>query len=157
VSTINALRPKAVFAVGLQDRGQVTMERTRPAAVAATIEGFAQEIRLSRARVLVPQNTPWFFGVGSPLQCLVANPSNVRRCNRDARKAVVESAMLHGIELAASAHLVVDVPVDALFCSSTICPVLVGNRIVYADDHHFSSVWAEHIVRAFASIFDPIV
>lgn len=157
VRTINALRPKAVFAVGLQDRGQVTMETTRPAVVAASIEGFAEEVRPSRARVLVPENTPWFFGIGSPLQCLAANPTRVKVCNRDARTKVVESAMLQGIALAAAAHLVVDVPVDRLFCSATDCPVLVGDHLVYSDDHHFTMVWAVYISKACAAIFDPLV
>jgi len=157
VRTINALRPKAVFAVGLQDRGQVTMETTKPAVVAATIERFALEVRTSRARVLVPQNTPWFFGIGSPVQCLAAYPGTVQKCNRDARTKVVEPAMLSGITIAAAAHRIVEVPVDQLFCGPTICPVLVGDHIVYADDHHFSKVWAIYISRAFAAVFDPLV
>jgi hypothetical protein len=107
--------------------------------------------------VLVPQNTPWFFGIGSPLTCLVADPSNVGRCNRDARGKVVESAMLRGIGIAAAAHTVTAVPVDQLFCGTTICPVLVGPHLVYADDHHFSRVWALYIARAFGVIFDPLV
>ena len=157
VRTINALRPKAVFAVGLQFRGQVTMLKTSPSVVAQSIEGFAQELRPSRARVLVPQNTPWFFGVGSPLQCLAANPTHVRACNRDARTKVVEPAMLRGIALAAAAHQVIDVPVDQLFCSTSTCPVLVGEHLVYSDDHHFTMVWAVYIARAFATIFDPLI
>lgn len=157
VQTINALQPRAVFAVGLQDRGQVTMETTKPEVVAATIEGFAEEIRPSRARVLVPQNTPWFFGIGSPLQCLAAYPGSVQRCNRDARTKVVEPAMLDGIAIAAAAHRVVEVPVDQLFCGPTVCPVLVGDHVVYADDHHFSKVWAIYISRAFGVLFDPLV
>jgi SGNH domain (fused to AT3 domains) len=157
VRTINALRPNAVFAVGLQDRGQVTMETTKPSLVAATIIGFAKEVRPSRAKVFVPQNTPWFFGIGSPLNCLVTNAGNIHTCNRDARTRVVESAMLHGIGLAAADHFVTEVPVDQLFCTATICPVLVGDHIVYADDHHFSTVWAEYISAAFATIFDPLL
>lgn len=157
VRTINTLRPNAVFAVGLQDRGQVTMETTKPSLVAATIEGFAKELRPSRAKVLVPQNTPWFFGIGSPLDCLVANAADVRTCNRDARAKVVEAAMLHGIGIATADHFVTAVPVDQLFCTTTICPVLVGNHIVYADDHHFSTVWAEYVSTALGTILDPRV
>ncbi len=157
VRTINALRPNAVFAVGLQYRGQVTMARTKPSVVAASIEGFAQEIRPSRARVFVPQNTPWFFGIGSPIQCLVANPTDVKACNRDARSKVVEPAMLRGIAMASDDRLVTQVPVDQLFCNATICPVLVGDHLVYSDDHHFTMVWAVYIATAFAAIFDPLL
>jgi hypothetical protein len=156
VRTINALKPEAVYAVGLRYRGQLTMS-TNPAGVAATIEAFAREIRPSRARVFVPQNTPWFFGLGSPLLCLAATPGAIAKCNRDPRTKVVERAMLRGIETADKAGSVTEVPVDQLFCSARTCPVLVGDDLVYADDHHFSSVWALHIWRAFGEVFDPLL
>lgn len=157
VRTINLLRPAAVFAVGLRYRGQLTMRSGGSPAVAETIEGFALEIRASRAKVLVPQNTPWFFGLGSPLLCLASTPANVKKCNRDARSKVVESAMLGGIAIAAATHRIVAVAIDQLFCNPTVCPVLVGRYLVYADDHHFTRVWALHISTAFASVFDPLV
>lgn len=156
VRTINALKPEAVFAVGLRYRGQLTMSRN-PAGVATTIEAFATEIRPSKALVFVPQNTPWFFGRGSPLTCLAAMPRSIAPCNRDPRTAVVEPAMLRGIEAAANSTRITDVPVDQLFCNARSCPVLVGTYLVYADDHHFSRVWALHISRAFGQVFDPLL
>jgi hypothetical protein len=156
VRVINALKPEAVFAVGLRYRGQLTMS-TNPRGVAATIEEFANEIRPSKARVYVPQNTPWFFGLGSPLVCLAASPGSIASCNRDARSKVVEPAMLRGIEAAAKSGRITEVPVDQLFCSTRSCPVLVGDELLYADDHHFSRVWALHIWRAFGQVFDPVL
>jgi hypothetical protein len=156
VRIINALKPEAVFAVGLRYRGQLTMS-TDPSGVAATIEAFAHEIRPSKARVFVPQNTPWFFGLGSPLLCLAATPGSISKCNRDPRSKVVELAMLRGIETADKAGSVLEVPVDQLFCSARTCPVLVGDELVYADDHHSSSVWALHIWRAFGQVLDPLL
>jgi hypothetical protein len=156
VRVINALKPEAVFAVGLRYRGQLTMS-TNPKGVATTIEEFANEIRPSKARVFVPQNTPWFFGLGSPLTCLAATPDSIARCNRDRRSKVVEPAMLLGIGAAARSGRITEVPVDQLFCSARTCPVLVGDTLLYADDHHFSRVWALHIWRAFGQVFDPLL
>lgn len=156
VRTINAIKPQAVFAVGLRYRGQLTMSKN-PDGVATSIDAFGKEIRPSKARVYVPQNTPWFFGLGSPLDCLAAMPSSIERCNRDPRSAVVETAMLRGIESAARSGRITEVPVDQLFCGTKTCPVLVGDYLVYADDHHFSRVWALHIWRAFGQVFDPLL
>ena len=156
VRTINALKPQAVFAVGLRYRGQTTMSNDATG-VAESILAFADELRPSGAKIFIPQNTPWFFALGSPLQCLAAYPQSIDQCNEDARGSVVELAMREGISAAARTRRITEVPVDRLFCSSWSCPVLVGNYIVYADNHHFSRVWALHIWRAFTQIFNPMV
>jgi hypothetical protein len=157
IATINRMRPEAVFVVGLQDRAQTTMESTAPSIVAQTIENFAREIATSRARVFVPQNTPWFFGMTPPPLCIASYASDLAKCNHAARSSVVERSMFDAIIIAAAHHDVISVPVDQLFCSASFCPVVVGKYIVYADDHHFSRAWANYIVTAFGSIFTPMI
>jgi hypothetical protein len=36
----------------------------------------------------------------------------------------------------------------SLFCSATYCPPVIGNIIVYRDNSHITSNWAEHLQSA---------
>ena len=150
-------RPQIVFPVGLLTSLQGGWENVSGGQMAREIEGMTRAWQHSGARVLVPQNIPWFYNYSFPQQCLATYPQDVRRCNRDPRSSVVSSGMREGMVLAATAGAIEVVPTEQLFCAPESCPVLVGSRIVYADQHHFARTWGTHIERAFATVFDPLV
>jgi SGNH domain (fused to AT3 domains) len=149
-------RPQIVFPVGLVMAAQAGWVDVSGAQMAQEIEGMTDAWRSSGARVLVPQNIPWFYNYGFPQECLATYPRAIRRCNDDPRSKVVSAGMLAGLSIAAKAGSIEVVPTEQLFCTSETCPVLVGPWIVYADQHHFARTWGAHIERAFATIFDPL-
>jgi hypothetical protein len=150
-------RPQIVFPVGLLFDSQGGWVDISGAKVAQAIERMTDAWKPSGARVLVPQNIPWFYNYGYPQDCLAAYPKAVERCNDDPRSKVVSEGMADGMSIAAKAGLIEIVPTERLFCTSAVCPVLVGPWIVYADEHHFARTWANHIERAFGALFDPVV
>jgi len=155
VKTINAIRPAAVFADGLPMVGETGLPTLSSAQIATNIDAFASKLKPSGSRVLVPQNIPWFYGFPEPNQCLAGNSTSVRVCNHDRRSKVVNGRTLAGIEMAGKTHAITVVPIDQFFCTKTYCPVLVGGRVVYADEHHFTRQWGAYIARGFASVLNP--
>jgi SGNH domain (fused to AT3 domains) len=149
-------RPQIVFPVGLVMASQGGWVSVSGAQMAQEIEGMTNAWKSSGARVLVPQNIPWFYNYEFPQECLATYPRAVRRCNDDPRSKVVSAGLQAGMSIAAKAGAIEVVPTEQLFCTSATCPVLVGPWIVYADQHHFARTWGAHIERAFATIFDPL-
>jgi SGNH domain (fused to AT3 domains) len=149
-------RPQIVFPVGLVMAAQAGWVAVSGAQMAKEIEGMTNAWRSSGARVLVPQNIPWFYNYGFPQECLATYPRAVRRCNVDPRSKVVSAGLEAGMTMAAKAGSIEVVPTEQLFCTAETCPVLVGQWIVYSDQHHFARTWGAHIERAFATVFDPL-
>jgi hypothetical protein len=149
-------KPQIVFPVGLLISAQWGWVNVGGAQMAKEIEGMTRAWAPSGARVLVPQNIPWFYNYSFPQECLATYPRAVRKCNVDPRSKVVADGMRVGMSLAAKAGAITIVPTEQLFCTPKTCPVLVGPWILYADEHHFARTWGAHIERAFASVFDPL-
>jgi hypothetical protein len=70
--------------------------------------------------------------------CLSANLSDVAQCESSTSEAVDANGLAAEQEVVqrAGAHFVNLTP---LMCTSTVCPVIVGNLLVYRDDNHLST------------------
>jgi hypothetical protein len=149
-------KPQIVFPVGLLFSSQDGWVDVSGAQMAKEIEGMTEAWKASGARVLVPQNIPWYYNYSFPQECLATYPRAVQKCNDDPRSKVISAGMRIGMSIAAKAGAIEVVPTEQLFCTTSTCPVLVGPWIVYADQHHFARTWGAHIEKAFAAIFDPL-
>lgn len=156
-SWIRKNKPQIVYPVGLVESNQTAWVNISGVRMAREVEGMVNSWEPAKPRVLVPQPIPWFFKYGDPLMCLASYPTTVKKCNLDPRSKTVSAGLLSGLTIAAKAGTIKVVPIDQLFCAPKTCPVLVGAWVVYRDQHHMSRTWGNHIERAFAEVFDPLV
>jgi hypothetical protein len=155
VQAILALHPNVVIGAGMEKSGQGGAVTLPVAMLTKAFEDFAAEFKPIHAKVLIMQNTPWFFTVGDPDACLSTNPSSITHCNHDARSAVVNQQMLSALAAAARTKAVSVIPVDQLLCTPYTCPVVVGKFNLYGDMWHFHEAWGRHIARAFDQLIEP--
>jgi peptidoglycan/LPS O-acetylase OafA/YrhL len=73
--------------------------------------------------------------------CLSANIQTVQNCNFERDEAINEqtSEILKGVWSSETSRFV---DLTDWFCTSQICPVVIGNMVVYRDISHISSVYA---------------
>lgn len=154
VKTILSLAPQIVIATGMEVDNQNGAIKASSSSIAKAIEGFATEIRPTHAKVFVLQNLPWFFAEGPPPSCLASYPNKVKKCDQP-RSKVVSATMGDALAAAAKTGLVTELLTDALFCTSSTCPVIVGDFNLYADTHHFQEPWGRHIAKAFGQLIAP--
>jgi hypothetical protein len=155
VQTILSLRPEVVIGAGMEKSGQANAVTLPVAMLTKAFEDFAAAFTPIHAKVLIMQNTPWFFAVGDPDACLSANPSSIKRCNHDARSVVVNQQMSSALGAAVRTKTISVVPVDELLCTASTCPVVVGKFNLYGDMWHFHEAWGRHIVKAFDQLIEP--
>jgi hypothetical protein len=43
------------------------------------------------------------------------------------------------------------------FCTRTVCPTIVGNILVYRDDNHITTTYAEFLAPLLASTLSPTI
>ncbi|MGA0766178.1 MAG: SGNH hydrolase domain-containing protein [Ilumatobacteraceae bacterium] len=73
--------------------------------------------------------------------CLSANIQTVQNCNFERDEAINEQTaeILKGVWSNKTSRFV---DLTDWFCTSQICPVVIGNMVVYRDISHISSVYA---------------
>jgi hypothetical protein len=157
VKTIKRLRPNVVFVDGMAVNNQSGIVPINVKSESSAIEGFAREIASVHALVLVPQNIPWLYKYLAPETCLSRSAANEKPCQQIPRSKAIDQSMLLAIATAAKSHLIDELDTDELFCTSTVCPELVGNHIVMADQHHMASTWGSYIARALDQVLEPVL
>jgi SGNH domain (fused to AT3 domains) len=92
-----------------------------------------------------------------PPGCVSRHVSDVGRCNTKLSAAIrlpnVKSAEL---ELAAREH-VDTVDPTSWFCTSTTCPAIVGNLLVYRNIAHMEPAWSRFVAPVLADAIVPIM
>jgi hypothetical protein len=157
VQTILALHPKVVIGAGMEKSGQNGAVVLPVTMLTKAFEDFAAEFKPIHAKVLVMQNSPWFFAVGDPDACLSAHPTSIKKCNHDARSLVVNQQMASALADAARTKAISVVPVDQLLCTASTCPIVVGKFNLYGDMWHFHESWGRHIAKAFDQLIEPVL
>jgi len=153
INAINKLRPYAVVASAMEQDSQSGAIVETPPAIAAGIDHYFSAIKTSDARLFMLSNIPWDFSIPTtPSSCVFIHNTNIGACD-----ATVNATMGAALEIVKQSHLATVVPVQSLFCSTKACPIVDGNFILYADNHHMSHSWATYIPRAFSQIFNPLL
>jgi SGNH domain (fused to AT3 domains) len=87
--------------------------------------------------------------------CLAAHSSNIQACTTPASVAVLSD---HETVLATVAKSTgaLYVPVTKWFCSAN-CTAVIGNDVVYGDDAHITSVYAEYLWGVMKAALKPVL
>jgi hypothetical protein len=148
IAAITKAAPSAIFVTGgFGMGGNATSVQKGAKALLTALAAF-------RARTMVLANVPWWTGteVGPPL-CYVGDPSNIQKCNRSTaawasdygwfRTAIKAATKPAGVRL---------LNTDRLLCTTSTCPVVISNHLVYYDKDHVSATYWLSIESAFQQL-----
>jgi hypothetical protein len=153
VREVLKLHPYAVVATGMLIDSQSSVVTESPKTAAAEIDKYFSAIQPSKAKLFVLSNIPWNYGITTtPAVCVDIHNSEIRACD-----AKIDPTMVAGLKVVKKKGIATVIPVDSLFCSSTSCPVVDGETVLYSDSHHMSHTWAIYITHAFSQIFNPLL
>jgi hypothetical protein len=123
---------------GIYDAGHKLIAPAGQQDNAAWIAGWQKtwaRLRTVPTRVLI-QDTPYPQGIGP--ECAATNPRQLFKCDRPQAQAIVEPqrrALIAAQATKSGIHVINPTP---WFCAKNICPVVVGNTLVYKDNNHMS-------------------
>ncbi len=79
-------------------------------------------------------------GINIP-DCIANNPTALKNCTIPTSRAVkADVPTVYATEAAAGSVPLIDM--NSLICGPVSCPPIVGNVLVYQDDHHLTSTYA---------------
>jgi peptidoglycan/LPS O-acetylase OafA/YrhL len=123
-------------------------------------EAWAAAWRRSIDRLSAPgtevfflNDTPW--QAGSTPDCLSAHPDEPSACVRDRRGAVNLAMRRKLIEDAARAGGATVIDPVPWFCTATRCPSVIGNVLVYRDQHHITTAYSRLLAPLLAEALRP--
>ncbi len=150
-------RPNVVVTTGISGYSQtINGQRTNGAAAEEQLrEGWVRTLRelvpLSR-RVVVLRDTP--EPSRDPVDCVSANLDNLDRCAAPRGRALPSNLPL---DLAARAVAgVVYVDLSDSFCLINVCPVVIGDVLVYRDHDHITATYARTLAPRLLSVLLPL-
>jgi peptidoglycan/LPS O-acetylase OafA/YrhL len=121
-------------------------------------DGFINNItELHSALTINSQKIIYLADTPGPLLhvpiCLSANIQTVQNCNFERNDAINEQTaeILKGVWSSETSRFV---DLTDWFCTSQICPVVIGNMVVYRDISHISSVYALALTNVLMSQLD---
>ena len=159
IGLANALHPAVVLPIGLEVGSKPTNSATVAGVQASTVQ-TVHALAPSGAKVLFLQPFPWSSG-SYPRNCLALRPTAITSCEMSpvgAASFTQWSAAL-GVTQAATALNVPMVPTEKLFCTATLCPILVLDSGVYHDvylnNRHMINTYAQWISTAFIQLIKP--
>lgn len=150
---IAALKPDALV-LGYRGLYQVrapdgtTEEQTWSAGVTRAVRSFAP----LAGQVLVVADVP-LRPVPAP-DCLSTPGADQATCLAPATGSGVTSNPITRAALQGTTARFVDP--TALFCSAGVCPLVVGDHVLYYDDDHINSEWAKEIAPRFGELLAPV-
>ncbi len=102
-----------------------------------------QFLRRSAKRVIFISDTP--YPHGSAPDCVAGHVSDVRPCTVDRRVGTVLPAIKAAELRIAKQERINSIDPTSWFCAPKICPVVVGNILVYHDKSHMTTEWSRFI------------
>jgi hypothetical protein len=101
-------------------------------------------LRRSAGRVIFISDVPTFwFGVA---KCIQRHLTDVHPCNSVPRNKVIFLPKIQAEEFQTAARLhIASIDPTPWFCTPTVCPVVVGNFMVYYDSAHMTPPWSTFI------------
>ena len=143
IAYINSLHPTLVVFPMLSRRAVVG--HPGAAAIPAWGEGLGRTIdavRVNGTKVLVIGDTPKTNGELIP-SCVAAHRKNIAPCG-NTRSAAVLTERLTMLAAAAAAHHAAYVDPSNWFCTDTFCPAVIGDSVVYRDNHHLTDRYSRY-------------
>jgi peptidoglycan/LPS O-acetylase OafA/YrhL len=101
----------------------------------------ARQARADGTRLVAISDTPW--PTRGVLDCLSEHPDEIDRCVRPVARAVNEGRRRIMVADALNREDVLVIDPLPWFCTETVCPVVVGNTLVYKDGSHMTTAYAE--------------
>jgi hypothetical protein len=154
--TLDRLKPKATFVAAEIGALSTTSVESRSQIVNG-VAALRRALARSHTRLIMLQNTPWFWNAPASPGCLANNPSDVSACaepraNSQGGPNVIEEPMRDAVAEIGSKGIAKILPVDNLVCGPASCPTLSGPLLMYIDDAHLSNLWVNHVEPAFAEM-----
>ncbi|WP_245810378.1 acyltransferase family protein [Brachybacterium massiliense] len=120
-------------------------------------EGLARTLaRIDGPPVAVMRDVP--TQAQAPTHCLAQNPESAGRCatpRADAFEVPLVQAEADAIaESDADAH---HVDLTGYFCNEASCPVLLGNTVIYRDQHHLTQTFSREMAEPLWEEIEPLV
>jgi peptidoglycan/LPS O-acetylase OafA/YrhL len=103
-------------------------------------QATVRRIRLSGAQPVIIEDNP--FPRTNVLDCLAEHPQALRSCDLKA-SSVVDRSRQQAIHRMAEAGGVLDIDTTPWFCTATVCPLVVGDTLVYRDTNHITATYSK--------------
>ena len=98
-------------------------------------------------------DTPW--QAGSVPDCLSAHPDEPSACVRDRKAAINRPARRKLIEETVRAGGATVIDPAPWFCTATQCPSVIGNILVYRDQHHMTTAYSRLLAPLLGDALQP--
>lgn len=111
----------------------------------AGADGFAKlwvELENSGIDVVVLRDNPQYQEKTKLLTCVQQHRKNPDACALDLRRSLPHDRQLTAAAQTPSVDLL---DLTSLFCRGARCPVVIGNVLVYRDNHHISATYAKSL------------
>ena len=156
---ITAIHPKLlVIAFSEYLGGVIPLGGGPVGSVSTWMRGTAATFRLLRRAAVhvVFISDPPKLRQGAP-DCVSAHLSNVQACDVS-RGAAVGAPEVRSAELALAASDGIT-PINPLqwFCTATVCPMIVGNILIYSDAQHMDPQWSRFVAPVLSGVITPLV
>lgn len=113
-----------------------------------------KELRRIGAEPVLFADTP-YPGRDVPT-CLSSNINNVQRCTFSVSQSFREDIAEVRSDLSVENNVALLQTRD-WFCNRTVCPPIVGNILVYRDDNHITTTYAEFLAPLMGSTLTPVI
>jgi peptidoglycan/LPS O-acetylase OafA/YrhL len=112
------------------------------AQIAHGIIRFTTQLKKAGIRLAAIKHTPWQLQ-DAPV-CMSRPESTVQACSGSKSETVRDGLLNMATRLDASLKLL---DFDDAFCRDNLCPVVIGNVLVYRDGHHMTATYARTLSR----------
>jgi len=138
---VRSLRPaKVVVASTYPGSKLLGVTGTQPEAWAAAWQRSIAQLSQPGTEVFFVNDTPW--QAGSAPDCLSVHLDEPSACARDRRTAVNLPGRRRLVEDTARAGGATIIDPVPWFCTATRCPSVIGNILVYRDQHHVTTAYS---------------
>ena len=151
VGRLNQLRPDLVIISSNRYLPVIDQQDNDPARQGAALARLIDRIP---GRVAIIADTPR-SGVDVPA-CLAAHPDAVEQCTTSRAAAFTWRHLLREKEAVRESGATL-VDMSAVICPADPCPPIIGNRIVYRDNHHLTATFVKSLAGVLGAALPAIV
>ncbi|WP_041834335.1 acyltransferase family protein [Actinoplanes sp. N902-109] len=138
---VRSLHPaKVVLASTYPSNELLHVSGSQDDAWAAAWRRSVRDAAVPGARVYFIADTPWM--AGSNPECLSVHPNEPAACGRDRVSALALPERRRMVTAAVRAAGARVIDPTSWFCTPTTCPAIVGNVLVYRDQHHVTTAYS---------------
>jgi peptidoglycan/LPS O-acetylase OafA/YrhL len=113
------------------------------------LEGAWARLRAAGSRIVAIRDdpTPQVAGLADVPSCVARHAGDLSACAAPRATALLVDPQIAATGATRGAELV---DLSRYFCSSTTCPAVIGNVLVYRDGHHLTGTYVDTLVPALA-------